>query len=1034
MKQIKYFVLIAALFCNSNFAQFTDFHPELNWRTIETENKKVKVHFHDEAERTAYVAAQIMDDIWEPITSLYKYEPETIHFVIKDIDDYSNGITNFIDNKIEIWASAMDFDLRGTHNWLRNVITHEFTHMVQLQVAMKFGRTLPAFSVQFLNYEDKRRPDILYGFPNVLAVYPISGINVPSWFAEGTAQYQRKELQYEDWDSHRDMILRVAALENTMLSYNQMGVFGKTSLGNESVYNHGYALTRYISQKYGEIKLKELSESLSKFVNFTFDEAAKECIGLSGEALYNEWRYFLTEDYRARSAEVLNSVTKGELIAKDGFANAYPEFDFTGRKIVYISNKGMDYFSPSSVFVYDIEARKEKLIVSGVRSTVAWIPGEEKIIYAKLSEENENFANLHDLYMYDLASEKERRITYGLRANYPSISSDGRKIVFVFQKDGTSNLGVVDIDGTNFKVLTIFANGEQVYSPKFSPDCKKIIFDYSDFKERDIAVINSDGSGFEFLIKTENDERNPFFYNNEKIIYSSDETGIFNLYMMDLNDGDKKRITNVIGGAFMASASIAGDIAYAGYESTGYKIFYISKDSIMTVDDSKKYIRTNNPPLQIDNPAGDIDSFDIKKLKNFNDKIITRDYNKKRYSGEFSKFVFVPFIRYDNYNTSPELANRIKPGLAAMSSDMLNRYEVFAVASINKIWERDLYLSFDYRNKLPVLFNLGIKPQLTLELYSVSRKANTELLWGEYTVGDVVNYDYEIPVSVVYNLFEFDIAAKHRVFNRLNNIEIRYIYSKYTSTLNSFNLPDGQLYPTTNDVYLIGSNFQLLYTFDFNFPYIDADINPIGINAALQLNYEINRFNPEGNYEVVDGTLKPQYDNFDFPKVEANIKGGIPLFGAGVFSASLRGAAILGPVVPDFFDYYLGGLIGMKAYPFYAISGNELAHINLTYRFPLFKNIDSRFGHIYVDKIFVSAFGDIGNAWNGATMPAFKDFKKGAGAEIRMKFISYYIYPTSLFISAAYSFDIAEKKVRNDIIRYGKEWQFYGGLLFDFSF
>jgi hypothetical protein len=56
--------------------------------------------------------------------------------------------------------------------------------------------------------------------------------------------------------------------------------------------------------------------------------------------------------------------------------------------------------------------------------------------------------------------------------------------------------------------------------------------------------------------------------------------------------------------------------------------------------------------------------------------------------------------------------------------------------------------------------------------------------------------------------------------------------------------------------------------------------------------------------------------------------------------------------VPDFFDFYLGGLIGMKSYPFYAISGNEIAWLNLTYRFPLFKDIDARLGHFILIKYF----------------------------------------------------------------------------------
>ncbi len=33
--------------------------------------------------------------------------------------------------------------------------------------------------------------------------------------------------------------------------------------------------------------------------------------------------------------------------------------------------------------------------------------------------------------------------------------------------------------------------------------------------------------------------------------------------------------------------------------------------------------------------------------------------------------------------------------------------------------------------------------------------------------------------------------------------------------------------------------------------------------------------------------------------------------------------------------------------------------------FPLFKNIDTRIGHLYLDKIYCSVYGDFGNAWTG---------------------------------------------------------------------
>ena len=87
---------------------------------------------------------------------------------------------------------------------------------------------------------------------------------------------------------------------------------------------------------------------------------------------------------------------------------------------------------------------------------------------------------------------------------------------------------------------------------------------------------------------------------------------------------------------------------------------------------------------------------------------------------------------------------------------------------------------------------------------------------------------------------------------------------------------------------------------------------------------------------------------------------------------------------------------------------------------------------LYIDKIFFSVYGDLGNAWNNK-LPAFNQFKKGAGAEIRIHMNSYYIFPTDLFFNAAYGFDKFTKEFFGKDITYGKEWRFYGGLLFGFD-
>ena len=1030
MKKIIFISLV--IFASKTFSQDFNYNPDFNWLTIK--GKHVRVHYHEEAERTAKTVAKIADEVWGPITSLYQYEPDVVDFVIKDIDDYSNGATYFFDNKIEIWSSSLDFDLRGTHNWLRNVISHEFTHMVQIQASMKLSRTIPVFYLQFMNYEDKRRPDILFGFPNVIASYPIPGINVPAWFAEGTAQYNRKEFNYDNWDTHRDMILRSYALKDKMLTWNQMGVFDKTSLGNESVYNSGFALVRYLSQKYGEDKLRLINNKLGKLTNFTIDAAFKDVLGKDGNEIYDEWTNFLKSDYKKRTADVEANQVTGEMIVKDGFGNFYPTFSPDGSKLLYISNKSNDYFTLSSLYLLDLKTKEEKKLESPIRSNVSFIPGTNKVVYSKLSDDNPRLVNIHDIYLYDINKDDETRLTHGLRANNPSVSNDGKKIVFVFQNDGTVNLGIVDINGKNFKRLTFFEKGEQLYNPRFSADDSYLLFDFSYSNNRDVARVDVDGSNYKLVTNSPADERNPFQAKDGKLYYSSDETGIFNIYSLDLSTGEKKQLTNVTGGAFMPMVNANGDLVYSGYVADGYKIFLLPKDHIVQVDTTKKYVWIGNPPLGEDKPNGDIGNFNINALRNFNDKDLA-DYKPEKYSGFFSKLSIIPFIRYDNYNTSNSGLDRIKPGLYISSSDVLNRFSIFGSASLNRRMERDLFLQFDYRNKLPLIYNLGLKPEIGFELYSISRKSNVNLPFGIDSTFIPVRTDYNIPADVTYNLFEVDFFAHHKIFADGNNIEARFIFSQYVSTLSSFILPESgnTLYPASDDKYFIGKNFQLKFTHEIIQPETDSDINPVGRKVELQYNYESNRFNNEGNYTVQNGFLEPLYNIFNFHRVELNWKEYFRLGNGQTLTAQFRGGSILGPAVPDFFDFYLGGLIGMKSYPFYSVSGNEIGWVNLTYRFPLFRDIDTRIGQLYVDKIYLSVYGDFGNAWTG-NFPKFNDFKKGAGAEIRIKMNSFYLFPTSLFFNAAYSFDKFSRTILGENVTYGKEWSFYGGILFDFSF
>ena len=66
-------IIINLLFFSISWGQFNYNHPELSWKTIETEH--FRIHFYDNTEQSARLGATIAEIIYEPITELYNYEP-----------------------------------------------------------------------------------------------------------------------------------------------------------------------------------------------------------------------------------------------------------------------------------------------------------------------------------------------------------------------------------------------------------------------------------------------------------------------------------------------------------------------------------------------------------------------------------------------------------------------------------------------------------------------------------------------------------------------------------------------------------------------------------------------------------------------------------------------------------------------------------------------------------------------------------------------------------------------------------------------
>ena len=66
------------------------------------------------------------------------------------------------------------------------------------ELSIKFSNNLPAIYIQIIDYEDEKREDVLYGYPNQIISYPIMpGVILPMWLAEGTAQYMTNKIHFD---------------------------------------------------------------------------------------------------------------------------------------------------------------------------------------------------------------------------------------------------------------------------------------------------------------------------------------------------------------------------------------------------------------------------------------------------------------------------------------------------------------------------------------------------------------------------------------------------------------------------------------------------------------------------------------------------------------------------------------------------------------------------------------------------------------------------------------------------------------------
>jgi hypothetical protein len=534
--------------------------PELMYSTITTDH--FHIHYHQGLEELAREVAAIAEEVHEELTILFGWKVKgRTEVVVRDPTDAANGWARAAPRpQIMIYATTptLDASLASHDHWIRTLFTHEYTHVIHLQMHGGVARVINAvFGDVYL--------------PNQMQ---------PRWFIEGMAILDETygTTAGRIRSANYRMSVRTAALEGDLLTLDRLSNSTRQFPRGHNDYIYGAMFVNWLKDRYGTERLVEICRAYgSAPIPYGLNRTFRRVLGTPLTGLYEEWRAEVLAEARVVEAEVrARGETASRRLTRDGEYKGRPIWSADGRDLILAIADGRQR---TGLFRVPADGgERERLALAAGDTRVA---GDRagRLFFNRAAPVDDTYF-LTDVFVLERPGDEPRRLTRGLRARELDVSPRGDLLALTRNRLGRTSLVLADDRGRVLRTLLGEAPSRQVYDPAFSPDGRFLAAVVREDHAVDVVIVDLESGAVERVTDDRALDRSPAFDPSGRyLLFASDRTGIDNVFAWDREARTLLQVTDVVSGAAAPAVSPDGrELAFLRYHSDGWDLHVAAFD------------------------------------------------------------------------------------------------------------------------------------------------------------------------------------------------------------------------------------------------------------------------------------------------------------------------------------------------------------------------------------------------------------------------------------------------------------------------